>query len=449
MGFTVTLSGLSAGLVLGAASAVGTIQNDDRSTASIAALSAAKAEGSNGTTSFTFTVSLDQAGVAGQTVSWAVTGSGGSPADALDFAGGALPGGTVTFAAGETSRTITVGVAGDVFVEAEEGFAVTLSAPSSGLTLGTASAAGAIQNDDVAAVVTSHGDAYIVHEGQVLTVALSAGLLANDLNASTASLLVGPAHGSLQLVGSGNFSYTPAAGFQGIDTFTYQAGNNGSSLANEQAKLYVVPVNVGATTTLDLLALTADEQIAATYVAFFGRGADKLGHGFWVDQFNAGLPTQGPAKLFANIASSFGVSEEAKALYPFLANPFGASDGQISAFLDSVYNNLFNRSSDALGLAYWTGQIKQTLEAGQFVGSILVNIMGGAQDTAAGKDITTLMGKVAVSLAFVDEQDEHHTAWAGASDIAAATTLLQSVTADPQTVLMGVRNAENLIEAHA
>ena len=45
--------------------------------------------------------------------------------------------------------------------------------------------------------------------------------------------------------------------------------------------------------------------------------------------------------------------------------------------------------------AYWTGQIRETLQGGQFVGSVLVNIMSGAQDTSAGKDIITLMGKVA------------------------------------------------------
>jgi hypothetical protein len=207
-------------------------------------------------------------------------------------------------------------------------------------------------------------------------------------------------------------------------------------------------VLVGASMTLNLLALNAEEQIASTYAAFFGRGADAAGFAFWVNEFNAHLPAQGAASLFANIASSFGISSEAKALYPFLANPFGATDSQIGAFLDTVYNNLFNRSSDAGGLAYWTGQIKQTLQAGQFVGSVLINIMSGAQDTAAGKDITTLMGKVAVGLAYVHEQQEHHTVWAGASDTAAATALLHAVAADAPSVLTGIRNAELLIASH-
>jgi hypothetical protein len=81
---------------------------------------------------------------------WSVAGSGTAPATAADFAGGVLPSGTVTFAAGETSKTITVAVAADHVVEANEGFAVTLSSPSSGASIGTASTSGTIVNDDVA-----------------------------------------------------------------------------------------------------------------------------------------------------------------------------------------------------------------------------------------------------------------------------------------------------------
>jgi VCBS repeat-containing protein len=295
----------------------------------------------------------------------------------------------------------------------------------------------------------SHNDAYVVMEGKALAVAASTGVLFNDEGTPplAASKISGPSHGTLQLATDGGFTYTPFAGFQGIDSFTYRA-SHGGQFEDATATVHVVPVNAGASTTLDLLGLTAEEQIAATYTAFFGRAADAGGHGFWVGQFVQNLPTQGAATLFANIASSFGISAEAKALYPFLASPFNATDTQISAFLDSVYNNLFNRSSDAGGLAYWTGEIKATLQAGQFVGSVLVNIMSGAQDTAAGKDITTLMGKVAVSLAYVDEQEEHGMQWAGAADNAAATQLLQPVTSEASTVLLGVRNAEALVEAH-
>ncbi len=63
--------------------------------------------------------------------SWAVTGQRrlNPAAVGSDFAGAALPSGTVSFAAGETSKTITVNVAADTVVEPDEGFTVTLSSP--------------------------------------------------------------------------------------------------------------------------------------------------------------------------------------------------------------------------------------------------------------------------------------------------------------------------------
>ncbi|MFO1086143.1 MAG: DUF4214 domain-containing protein [Reyranellaceae bacterium] len=211
-----------------------------------------------------------------------------------------------------------------------------------------------------------------------------------------------------------------------------------------------MPVKVGPTsTTLDLVGLTAAEQIAATYTAFFGRGADADGLDFWVNQFNVGKATQSPSLLFANIASSFGISNEAKALYPFLVNPFGASDAAITSFINSVYDNLFNRGSDAAGLAYWMGQTKSTLQSGKFVGSVLVDIMSGAQDTVAGKDITTLMSKVAVSLHYVEAQKKLHTIWTSADDLPEAKALIDAVTDVASTVLVGIAQADRLVAADA
>src|SRR4051812_45952370 len=80
---------------------------------SIAALSADKAEGQSGSTAFTFTVTRDGNTRIATSASWAVTGSGANPAAGSDFAGAVFPSGTVSFAAGETSKTITVNVAGD------------------------------------------------------------------------------------------------------------------------------------------------------------------------------------------------------------------------------------------------------------------------------------------------------------------------------------------------
>ena len=146
-GFAIALSAPSSGSSIGTATATGTIQNDDASLA-IAATSAAKAEGHSSSTAFTFTVTRSGAVGQASTANWAVTGAGSAPASAADFAGNVLPSGTVSFASGETSKTVTVRVAGDSAAEQNEGFTLTLGAPSTGTSIGTATATGTIQNDD-------------------------------------------------------------------------------------------------------------------------------------------------------------------------------------------------------------------------------------------------------------------------------------------------------------
>jgi VCBS repeat-containing protein len=73
---------------------------------------------------------------------------------------------------------------------------------------------------------TAANDAYTVAEDTLLDV-VAAGVLANDSdpegNPLTAVLVSGPAHGALILNANGSFTYTPAANFNGGDSFTYRA----------------------------------------------------------------------------------------------------------------------------------------------------------------------------------------------------------------------------------
>jgi len=142
--FTITLSNPSAGTTIGTAAVNGVIRNDDANL-SIAATVADTAEGQSGTTPFTFTVTRSGLTTASHSVNWAVSSS---QASAADFEGGVLPSGILTFAAGETSKVITVNVVGEALLETDEGFTVTLSNPSAGATIGTAGANGVIRNDD-------------------------------------------------------------------------------------------------------------------------------------------------------------------------------------------------------------------------------------------------------------------------------------------------------------
>ena len=125
----------------------------------IAATNANRAEGNGGTTGFTFTVSRNGSLAAPSTAAWSVAGIAGTgtqPANAADFAGAALPSGTVSFAPGESTRTITIPVLADTLGETNERFAVTLATPSAGTTLVAATATGIIRNDDTSLALSAN-----------------------------------------------------------------------------------------------------------------------------------------------------------------------------------------------------------------------------------------------------------------------------------------------------
>ena len=82
-------------------------------------------EGSSGTTPFTFTVSLSTAYDRPVTVNYAT--ADGTATDGSDYSAAA---GSVTFAPGETSQTVTVPINGDRLVEQTESFSINLSNPS-------------------------------------------------------------------------------------------------------------------------------------------------------------------------------------------------------------------------------------------------------------------------------------------------------------------------------
>ncbi|WP_353861984.1 FG-GAP-like repeat-containing protein [Azospirillum formosense] len=123
----------------------------------ILSTAASGAEGDQGATALTFTVLRYGDVQNAASVGWSLEGSGSNPASGSDFLGDVLPSGTVSFAAGETSKTITVMVAGDQTVEADKHFTVSLSNPVGGTIL-IGAAMGTIFDDDGAGMtLRAHG----------------------------------------------------------------------------------------------------------------------------------------------------------------------------------------------------------------------------------------------------------------------------------------------------
>jgi hypothetical protein len=144
--FVVNLSA-AAGATIADAQAQGTITDDDVAPPVLPTLSindVSVAEGNAGTAGAAFTVTLSAAAAGAVTVAYASangTATAGSDYTAVS--------GTLTFAAGETTKTVTVNVLGDTAVEPNETFSMGLSAPG-GATISKANGAGTVTNDDVA-----------------------------------------------------------------------------------------------------------------------------------------------------------------------------------------------------------------------------------------------------------------------------------------------------------
>ena len=137
-----TLSNPSSGMVSGPnGSATATILNDDPANFSIAV---APASGDEGSTTFTYTVTRDAAGGA-ETVD---VDFGGTSDRAGYTVNGLNPNGQLEFANGALTATFTVTPVNDANPEPDETVIATISNPSDGSAVTTASATATIVNDD-------------------------------------------------------------------------------------------------------------------------------------------------------------------------------------------------------------------------------------------------------------------------------------------------------------
>jgi hypothetical protein len=160
------------GATLARASGTGTISNDDFMSLSIADVTRAEG-GAGATTAFDFPVLLSAPSPTAVTVNYATSnGTAVAPGDYTSTSG------VLTFAPGESVKTVHVLVKGDATVEPNETFNVALSNVN-GAILSRSLAQGTIFNDDQANAVLSVDDGWVVegHIGQTLlgfTLSLSA-----------------------------------------------------------------------------------------------------------------------------------------------------------------------------------------------------------------------------------------------------------------------------------
>jgi hypothetical protein len=165
-------------------------------------------------------------------------------------------------------------------------------------------------------------DAYATDEDTPLvvdaTIDPTSGVLFNDDPGTTASWLSGPSHGSLSLLADGSFTYTPAANYNGADSFSYQAVSGGVSSLPATVSLTVNAVNDVPIAVNDAYTVATGSTLNVGVPGVLGNDSDVDG-----DTLSAVSPSV-LAGLSLNPDGSFSYTPAAAGSYSFT---YQASDG--------------------------------------------------------------------------------------------------------------------------
>ncbi|WP_255059507.1 Ig-like domain-containing protein [Mycolicibacterium arenosum] len=244
----------------------------------------------NGTDSFTYTATDGQATSTAATVTITITAVNDAPVAVGDsftttedtqLAGGVLANDSDIDSGSLTAAVVTGPSHGTLSFNTDGTFTYTPNANYTGAdsftyrasdgqvtsNLATVSISITAVNDTPVAVA----DAYTVAEDGTLTRTSGTGVLANDTDvensALTATLVSGPANGSLTLNANGSFTYTPNANFNGTDSFTYTATDGQATSTAATVTITITAVNDAPVAVGDSVTTNQNTQVSGAVLA--------------------------------------------------------------------------------------------------------------------------------------------------------------------------------------
>lgn len=166
-------------------------------------------------------------------------------------------------------------------------------------------------------------------------------------------------------------SYSIKISTSSVEVTDRRSGGDGvDSLTN------IEQLDFSGTSDVSLSVLTgvANNSVASLttfiemYIAYFNRAPDAEGLFYWGTRLSEGMS-------LPDIAASFFVQGETKALYPDPSDTTG--------FVNAVYNNFLGRTPDADGFNYWVGE----LDSGNVTRSVfMLAIINGAKAASGSAD---------------------------------------------------------------
>ncbi|HZE73418.1 MAG TPA: Calx-beta domain-containing protein, partial [Pyrinomonadaceae bacterium] len=305
--FTLTLSNPTGGAVLGNITTA-TLSMQDNDLPSLSVNNVSIVEGNAGNSNATFTVTLSDPITENVIVKYVTADGTGTMGSDYQPAGG-----TLTFSAGQTQKTINVLVNGDTQSEPDETFFINLS-NSENATIAKSQGLGTIINDDGAAPATVQFSAadYSVQE---------------DLTAAT-----------ITVTRSGDTSGTATVAYATSNPAGYTPCNAISGLASQ---------NCDYITALGTLTFAPGEN-SKTFQVLINEDSYVEGS----EIVNLTLSDPSGASLGGQSTAVLTINDDA---VEAVANP----NDDAQNFVHQHYHDFLNREPDQGGLAYWTSQITQ------------------------------------------------------------------------------------------
>src|SRR5439155_18537759 len=132
----------------------------------------------------------------------------------------------------------------------------------------------------------------------------ASGVLGNDTDADgdtlAASVVTGPAHGTLSLSTNGGFTYAPNSNYFGADSFTYQASDGLTNSASATVSLTITNVNRAPVANDDTYGLNKNSALTLSGPGVLGNDTDADG-----DTLTASVVT-GPTHGILNLSTNGG-----------------------------------------------------------------------------------------------------------------------------------------------
>ena len=183
--------------------------------------------------------------------------------------------------------------------------------------------------------------------------------------------------------------------------------------------------------------LSADEQIEAFYVAFYGSAADSKGFAAWEAEYAKLLNRYTPKDALERIGDAIGHSSQTNALYPLLAHqPYNTHSALVRAeattLVDNIYENLLGHAPPA-GDPALAKLVREFLHEKTTISDVVLAI----GNSATGADLATLQNKLAVAADFTASSIAAglgFTSPPNAGYLAEAAAVVAATTSDPASV---------------